>query len=283
MLFSLLAASMLMVSDRTNFWDEDTVSSKTQIADVDHEGETTFLDDKALQRFQGKRVLIIVHGFDITDPCEFYFDIQDNILGNDSPFDATIGYVWPGFSSHLEYLNAKKNTALAAPKFREFLEKIHRIALRVDVVAHSLGNRLVLDALNENKTRYPLIHNFLSVAPAVEEDSIFKGQIFYLSTELCRNMYVFFSKQDDVLKWIFPFPELSSALGYLGDSNPKKLPKNVQTVDCSAIVNGHDDYLFSKPVYAYVKKVVAHRSPGPLVAQDVAIKIDGQPEILRRR
>jgi hypothetical protein len=44
-------------------------------------------------------VLIIVHGFDIEDPREMYFDIQENLMDKDSPYDATIGYLWPGYSN----------------------------------------------------------------------------------------------------------------------------------------------------------------------------------------
>jgi esterase/lipase superfamily enzyme len=204
-------------------------------------------------------------------------------MDKDSPYDATIGYLWPGYSNHAKYLEARRNTALAAPKFREFLETVNGIASKIDVAAHSLGNRLVLEALKEKKAIKPLIENFLSVAPAVDEDSIYRGQIFYLSTKLCKNMYVFFSKRDDVLKWIFPLPELHEALGYEGDQNPTKLPENIQMIDCSAIVDGHDNYLLAKPVYAYVKKVASNQSPGPLAVQDVVIKTDGQTEIIRKR
>jgi|GEM_PF-446626 esterase/lipase superfamily enzyme len=250
----LFAASMLMVSDRANFWDDDKVAPHTQFGEVTDQGITKLLDPSEVQRFAGKRVLILVHGFATPEACYPYFTVQANMLDDGSPYDAIIGYIWPCYTNHLAYLQAKSHADLVAPRLKILLKLLQPVASCIDVAAHSLGNRLVLKALDFTENTPVLIHNFLSIAPAVDNESIEMGEEFFDSTKHCSNLYIFFSQRDDVLRWAYFASEWDKALGYDGAEHPKKIPQNVQMVDCTSIIDSHDGYLFSKPIFSFIQQ-----------------------------
>ncbi|MBS0624539.1 MAG: alpha/beta hydrolase [Verrucomicrobia bacterium] len=276
---ALIAASMMMVSDRSNFWDSDTIAPQTQYGDVSESGITKLLDESAIDRFAHKKVLIMVHGFATYDACYPYFTVQTNVLGRTDSYDETIGYIWPCNMNHLTYLDARNNADAVAPRLKEFILKLRNLGAQIDVVAHSMGNRLVMQALNFSEDDPFLVTNFLAVAPAVDNEAIEKGEEFYLSTQHCLNFFVFFSERDDVLKWVYPVPEFDRALGYKGAEHPARLSKNVQLIDCTAIIDGHDAYLFSKPIFDFIHQMSSMQIPGPNLADRLTFKANGMFEV----
>jgi len=288
--FLSLAISMLMISDRDQFWNTHNIAVKTQYANVDEQGSVDLLNDKEInevfQKMSGKRLMFLVHGFNDTQPASSYSQILNDIQNWDTSchYDQVIGYVWPCYDSLWDYYAAEKNIDFVMPRLRNILVHLQSSGSNVDVIAHSLGNRLVLEVLNfEKEISESLINNFFSVAPAVNDDSIDKNNAFALSTLNCTNMFVFYSQRDAVLKWLYPLVEWDEALGYEGDENPAKLPSNVQIIDCSSLIDSHVAYLYCKPVFFYVGQVESHEFPGPSIAQDVAIHADGEFEVTRWR
>jgi esterase/lipase superfamily enzyme len=288
----LAATSMFTVSDRDNVWDYNTISQKTHFASVDEAGVTTILKDsqvkQALSSVKGQKILLLVHGLDTTQPISYYFDIQANInnSGKEAHYDQVIGYLWPCFDKTYYYYYAKENIKNISSRFRSFLQKIkHAGASSIDVVAHSLGNRLVLESLDFAKDpKAPnLIHRFFSVAPAVNDTSIDKGGHFYQASLNCDQMFVFYSTRDSVLKWFYPIAEWRQALGYEGDSYPRELSAHVQMVDCSPVIDTHDAYLFNLSVFNYLQHACGDPKFSPAHVQDVVINSDGTFQITRTR
>lgn len=279
----LIAASMLMVSDRANFWETGTISPQTQYGEVNELGITKLLEANEIDRFANKKVLIMVHGFATMEACYPYFTIQANLLGMNSSYDEMIGYIWPCYTNHLAYLDARYRADQVAPRLKTLLTKLQSIGAKVDVAAHSLGNRLVLQAL-AFKTRSPtLITNFLSIAPAVDNESLEKGEEFNSSTQHIENIFVFYSGRDDVLKWVYPVPELDRALGYTGSEHPARLPSNVQMIDCTAIIDSHDGYLFSKPIFDFIHQAASTQVPSPGTVDHLMFNPNGMFEIISWR
>jgi len=271
----LFAASMLMVSDRANFWDDNKIAPQTQFGEVNELGITKLLDPTAIQQFAGKRVLVLVHGFATPQACYPYFTAQANLLEEGSPYDAIIGYIWPCYTNHLAYLQAKSHADLVAPRLKTFLKLLQSVASRIDVAAHSLGNRLVLKALDLKASAPTLVHNFLSIAPAVDNEAIEMGEEFFNSTQHCTNLYVFFSHRDSVLRWAYLASEWDKALGYDGAENPNKLPQNVQMIDCTNIIDSHDGYLFSKPIFSFIQQAAWMLPSEFAMAQNLFFTPDG--------
>jgi esterase/lipase superfamily enzyme len=288
----LAATAMLTVSDRDNVWDHSAISSKTLFTSIDEAGVTTVLKDsqvkQALSSVKGQKILLLVHGFDITEPISYYFNIQANInnAGTEAHYDQVIGYLWPCLDKAYYYYYAKENIKSIAPRFRSFLQKIkHAGAASIDIVAHSLGNRLVLESLDFAKDpKAPnLVHRFFSIAPAVNDTSIDTNGHFYQASQNCNQMFVFYSLHDAVLKWFYPIVEWSQALGYEGDSYPRELSSHIQMVDCSPVVDNHDAYLSTLSVFNYLQHACGDPKFSPVHVQDVIINSDGTFEITRTR
>lgn len=275
----ILAASMLMVSDRDNFWDTEKVSLKTEFGWVDEQGVTKLLKDQevnnTLADLKGKRVLVLVHGFDTVQPSSYYFDIKVNL--EDQSIDQVIGYLWPCYDDEWEYFYAKESTQHVKRRLRDFLTQLGQTAANVDVLAHSMGNHLMLETLNYPKTpTIPnLVNNFYLFAPAVNDVSIYQDQTYFNATKNCDDLYVFYSKNDTTLKWYYLLAEWHEALGYEGDSDPVHLPPNIQMIDCTSIVDTHSAYLFALPLYSYIQQIKAGAHLTPYYAQDVTMNTDG--------
>lgn len=286
----LLAISMFSISDRDHFWEAETLSKQTQYAQVDEQGITKLLNANQIQQFwsdlKNKHVLVLIHGFNSPTPYTNYHNIRVNIenLELPVPYDYIIGYVWPSYDDSVEYRIAKTQIQKLKPIFAQTLSKIHSAAASLDVIAHSMGNRLLLETLNfVEEATDKWVRNFFAWAPAVDNESIDMNQEYYPATQLCENMYVFFSHEDGVLKWNYPIPELDVALGLAGDESPSDLPPNVQLVDCSDVIHEHSAYMLSKPIYDYLQKIQQDELFTPLRSQTVKITETGASEVMALR
>ena len=107
-------ASMYMVSCRREFWSANDFAATDEIRNLDLSGNgeaaavppATFLAEMA-----GKRVTVLVHGYnnEQNDVMESYgtIDQQMRLLGflgrANSPYDALIGFAWPGGASGVSF------------------------------------------------------------------------------------------------------------------------------------------------------------------------------------
>lgn len=247
----LAAASFLIMSDRAEFWDSDNISKETKEIASGKEIPADF------SSFKGQRVLFLVHGYnnDADEALATYRTIQKNIDGMNL-YDSIIGYLWPGCDEKVEYFYAEKNATELASRAKSHIQNLSQSAAYLDILAHSMGNRLMLEALQnisieKGKKR---VRNFYSLAPAVKDNSIEVNQPFFRSVEQCEKMFVFHSNRDDVLKIAFFLAERSEALGYKGVDNPAKEPENIQFIDCTEFVDGHSGYFNALPFYYFMQK-----------------------------
>lgn len=266
---TLLAANFLVMSDRSQFWDADTISAETKVIEKGKVKNVNFAE------FTGKKVLLLVHGFNNTaeEALATYSEINKH-LSTLGLYDTIIGYLWPGYNSRTEYFSAEKNAETLAARLRLHLSLLATFAIKVDLLAHSMGNRLVLEALESDSKhqKRKLINNFYSLAPAVNEDSIDKNQTYYHSTEQCKKMFVFHSDHDEVLKVLYTIAEKSKALGAQGDMAPVLTPKNVQFIDCSDFVDGHSGYFTVASLYTFIQNHVTGKMPA---MKNVKLLTDG--------
>lgn len=277
----LLSLYMLIASDRNNFWDNDQLSRETQYGLVSGNGVTIFQDERQVNQIwddlKGKKVLILVHGFNTPEPWTFYHIFRANLenIQSSKVYDAVIGYVWPSYEGDLDYYKTETNVNNLSAKFLAFIEKLSGTVSRVDVMAHSMGNRLVLEALNGKKRDQPLVDSFFLVAPAVDNESIDKDQLYYPAILNCKNAYVLYSRRDDVLKNLYLLVEWDKALGYDGDEYPELLPENVQMIDCTDAISNHAAYLFVPAIYHYLEQVHTGLVPKPFYAKNISIADTG--------
>lgn len=251
----LLVSQFWLMSDRSCFWDAEKISDQTLFYSS---SKIQTLDSKEIA---GKNILLLVHGFNnnATQALSTYELINAHIseFENDHNacyYDLVIGYLWPGDDSRLEYFDAKSHVPKVAQKLRSHLEFFSSFAAKVDVLAHSMGNLVVFEALDyQSLKKKKILQNFYAVAPAVDDESIEKKEKFYLSTQNCEEIFVFFSKRDLVLKWLYSAAEWDLALGYRG-SDQKKLPSNVQLINYTNSIANHSQYFSYLPFYAFIKQ-----------------------------
>jgi esterase/lipase superfamily enzyme len=265
MLISLLLATQFWImSDRGSFWDADKISDHTEFV-TDSNSENP-LDG---EHIKGKNVLLLVHGYnnDAKHALSKYLLIHNHVsafmdMEQSRFYDLVIGYLWPGYDDRWEYYEAEHNAEKLSQTMRSHLESLSTSAAKVDILAHSMGNRLILEALNypSSNTR-KVVQNYYALAAAVGDESLEKKQTYYPSTENCEKIFVFFSKRDELLKWGYTLAELETALGYDGAKDPNKLPQNVQLLDCTTLVGGHNEYFTVLPIYEFIKhQFLPHRT-----------------------
>lgn len=260
--FFLFATAIFSISDRDNFWDVEHLSPKTQYGETNEQGITKLLSDSQISDFwtklENKRVLFLIHGFSSTTPYINYHNIRVNIenLFLRVPYDYVIGYFWPCYDDFYEYYVAKQMIEPVVPRLMSILEKTQKLSTTVDVIAHSMGNRLLFETLNAlaQKEQTPCIRNIFSWAAAVDNEALEPGEVYNPALTAIENVYIFFSRKDDVLKWAYSASEFDRALGYSGAEDPAKLPENVEMIDCTDQVNDHSAYMLSRSVYEQIKE-----------------------------
>ena len=220
------------MSDRASFWDAEKISDRTEWMKGPSFQEDTTLDRKEVR---GKNVLLLVHGYN--DSPQEALSTYRLINAHVSSFkgahfeDVVIGYLWPGDDNPLQYFDARRHVSKLAKTMRSHLEFLSGSASRVDVLAHSMGNRLMFEALNTPSTQ-KLIHHFYSLAAAVGSETLEPNQQYYLSTQNCEKIFIFYSKRDEVLRWCYTLAGKGRGpIGYGGARDPEKLPANVQLIN----------------------------------------------------
>ncbi len=258
---------MIFISYRKNFWSNVDVAQPDAIREVPTDGvsaETPITDDEFLSSIKDQRLLLLVHG---------YHNKRENILNGYSMIDATmqtrnivgsgprayhqvIGIAWPGGFTKASYLFAKMRANALGDSVFARLKKVVETAKAVDVMTHSLGARVILKALQNADPTSQVVRNLFLTAPAVDDESIQKGEKFFISTQACRSVYVLHSKQDNVLKISYPIMDFDQALGYEGPDKPDKVGSNVKLVDCSKAIKAHSDYRKRLELYSFFNKVL---------------------------
>ncbi len=281
----LLVSRLLVMSDRDHFWEADKLSKETEIAWDGMKGQPT-LDAKQLK---DKKILLVVHGFNNSakDAMQTYRTVADHIAAlrdaeGDALYDLVIGYLWPGYENKLEYYSAKEHAIKLKEKMKDHLVFLTSLAAKVDVLAHSMGNRLMFEALNfpPEKNAKKIVQHFYSIAAAIDNESIEKKQKYFHSSKNCEDVFIFHSKQDEVLEFLYTFAEWDRALGFEGVENLKKLPSNVQLIDCTAFVSGHSQYFSASNVYSFIRSELLKQVPSAKNMPSLKILANGEIEAI---
>jgi esterase/lipase superfamily enzyme len=258
---------MNFISYRKNFWSNLDIAVPDTVRDVPTDGtsaESPISDDDFRASIKDQRLLLLVHG---------YHNKRENILGGYSMINAAlqakgvvgtgarayhqvIGIAWPGGFTKASYLLAKMRANALGDSVFARLKKVVEAAKAVDIMTHSLGARVILKALQNADPNGQTIRNLFLTAPAVDDESIQEGEKFFISTQVCRKVFVLHSSNDTVLKISYPLMDFDKALGLNGPDKANKVGGNVQLVDCSNAVKAHSDYRKRLELYSFIKKAL---------------------------
>lgn len=256
---------MLFISSRLDLGNEDRIGPD-QFWDIGiRRGlETSRTNIDRLSPIQeavaGKRVLLLVHGYNNEfDDIVRAYDLVDSQSSRlmQGKYDLVIGYTWPGGDNRFEYFSAKTRAGAIAPRFSENLRQLHQRSTRpksLDVMTHSMGARVALEALKHLTTRN-VIRNLILLASAVDNESIERNEEYFSANSKPSNSFVFHSRHDQVLSVAYRIAEFDRALGLHGPENPGDIiahSRNTRVVNCKRVIKSHGDYKGEDEVYRYL-------------------------------
>jgi esterase/lipase superfamily enzyme len=274
---------MLFISYRSDFWKNTGVAEHDAIRDVPLSGsgaERDVSEEQFKAAIQGQRLLLLIHG---------YRNKRESVVGGYAMIDRelrrkglvadradaysqVIGIAWPGGLFRVAYPIAKIRANAIADNVFARLRKVVAAAEAVDVMTHSLGARVALKALQNAPIGENCVRHLFLTAPAVDDESIQRGEKFFTATQACRDVYVMYSRHDDVLKTAYRIPIFGDgdrALGQTGPEEVEEVADNVHLTDCSAPVRSHSDYRKRLELYTYIGRVLANQdAPAELPADE---------------
>ncbi len=233
-----------------------------------------------------KRVMILIHGFNVDRTIVNTFLALKDRFRAMGQYDAVIGITWPGSKIDFEkwaaslvqsswgvfvvktvqalgqYVTAKKRVIdEVTPRLAQLLLAMHQRNVTMDVLAHSMGNRLILEVA----TRCPSLRlrNLFCIGPAVSGDdlaTVYCRGRYSPATERIQNICIFYSKGDGILKVLFPLYEWEAPLGDATDRTANT-PRNVSLVDVTEDVKDHSGYYEAGSIYQNIQDRVEGTFP----------------------
>ncbi|MCH9633690.1 MAG: hypothetical protein S4CHLAM7_04220 [Chlamydiae bacterium] len=305
--------NILLINERgPDFWNPYRLSENTSYAQVNGKEETVLNYHefkKKLDSLANKRILVLIHG--LKNPRERVLSnyqaahkniqeltstLNDTLLtrirrfissytgfwapDEQNPYDAIVGISWPSYDHEFYYYQAKENATKVAPKIAEHLKLLTHTANEVDVVAHSMGNLVLFEALKSaNPSEFPHLNHIYSIAAAVPQNALNEGSYFNSVTNLCKKLFVLYSMHDEALKWPFYLAEGGQiALGFKGANHEAPMSSNVTSIDCSAIAPNHSAYLQQDQFYRFIERT--HNECYPLLNRCNQVKLDNQANLI---
>lgn len=256
-----MASTMWAISDRDDFWNPDQISSKTQMAFIEPDGRFSSEEVPHLATLGGKKVLVLIHGFNT--PKEAILPTYQRVLQRlneqmratqQKTYDLVLAYFWPGGDYPWEYFSARTDAQELAGRVNRLIQRLSGLAESVDIMAHSMGNRLLFEALRLPTTFSKPVRHLFSLAAAVDDESIQVKEVYGQAIQKCQQAFICYSQQDEVLRFAYVFAEGDEALGHSGIEDLSQLPPHVQLVDCTEVAAGHGSYQGAPQIYRFMQE-----------------------------
>lgn len=189
--------------------------------------------NQATLKINGKRALLLIHGYRVEDPAGAYAQIS---LQVGHLYDIIVNGYWPASDWMLGFWFARHRAAAAARMFAVALQSLWPESL--DVEGHSLGCMVALEAAQFGLP----VRNLVLAAPAVDNESIQRGERYSDGVARCSRVLVAHSAHDDVLATAYRLGRWDNALGLYGPEDRGRCFHHVRVVDCGATARGHSAY-----------------------------------------
>jgi esterase/lipase superfamily enzyme len=254
---SLEAPSLLRLEIR------EDVRKHVVLREVERYDESTFYDglrERVAQSPQ-RDLFIFVHGYNVTFEDAARRTAQ---MAHDLQFPgAPIFFSWPSQGGLLKYTVDETNVAWTVPHLKQFLIDVSRRsgAHAVNLVAHSMGNRALTQALLELRyelqSETALFNQVVLAAPDIDAE-IFRRDIAPAIQSTARRVTLYASSDDQALM------ASRSVHGYAraGDSGAGLVViPGIETIDVSGIdtsLLGHEYYGNSHSILADLYDVIRY-------------------------
>jgi esterase/lipase superfamily enzyme len=181
----------------------------------------------------GDSVLLFVHGYNVTFADAIYKAAQ---IAYDANFPGSVlAFSWPSAGALLKYDEDRESAEFAAPDLGQILQMLSAEIgdKKVYIVAHSMGNQVLVGALQQaalSKTDLT-INELVMAAPDVDKD-VFSRKAEQIRA-VAKNVTVYASAAD---KALLASGEKSygTRLGFVGPSGPNIFP-GIEVIDVTAV------------------------------------------------
>ncbi len=195
--------------------------------------------DDYIRKKSSKDALIFVHGFNTDFRSAVYRTAQ--IAWDLNPSGPVFLFSWPSNGQTTDYLYDKDSAYGARDSFIELLRhlKVDLNIENVSVIAHSMGNIVVLDALaGHSKTKDPFsISNFIMAAPDIDKDQFM--EMVPQAKKVVSKMTLYASSSDRALKVSKMLARGIARAGDISGDAPIMLPE-IESID---VTNVGDEFL----------------------------------------
>lgn len=155
---------------------------------------------EAALKSPARQLLVFIHGYDFEfDEAILWAAELKRFLESQGP---VVVYDWASRGDVLAYREDEQAVEHSVPRLEEFLRELHQQMgeVRIDLIAHSIGNRLLLGALQpiaQNHAGPPLFRNLILAAPDVPSGQ-FVDQVAR-SSALAQRSTLYVSSRDRAL------------------------------------------------------------------------------------
>lgn len=239
---------------------------KSDNGDLTEIGGLNFLTE--LKSSDYRQILLYIHGYSNLPDDVFNAVTEFQALCNNKddkeilvvpviwPCDNDLGVVKDYWDDQKSADSSAQSLSRALNRFIEWREsnlnapEIDPCLKRINVLAHSMGNRVLRETLcawdrYDLASGVPLLfRNTFLIAADIENESIHRGEKAQLICDASRNVVVYFASDDLALRASkaanLKNKIASRRLGHTGPENMDLTPKNVYVVDCDDVNNIYD-------------------------------------------
>ena len=221
----------------------------------------------ALKKHEAKQILFFIHGYSNLPESHIFPRVQllQKLCDDKEPgLIKVVPLIWPcddDFGALKDYYDDQKSADMSAFAFGRVLEMFSvwgqenartgsPCMKRINVLAHSMGNRVLRGAINNwgkyhRNYKIPILfRNTFLVAADVVNETLESDKSGRLIPQCSRNVTVYHASDDLALRAskITNLKNMiaSRRLGHTGPENLDKVAKNVYSVDCDDVNNRYD-------------------------------------------
>ena len=252
---------------------------------------------QALKAAKCRQVLVYIHGFanlpeDVFAGAGEFQKLCDKQKPNEV---LVLPLIWPSDVGITNYWDDQKSADQSAFTFARVMQRFmewrnspeynpedNPCLKRINVLAHSMGNRVLRQTL-ANWHRYDqphglplLFRNSFLVAADIVNESLHKGEEGELISHASRNVVVYYASDDLALRASkisnLKNAEASRRLGHSGPEDMAKTPKNVYAIDCDDV-----NTLYDPPKgHTYFRSGIRKGQPGLVFAHIFQTLLNGR-------